>query len=342
MNFTSIINKLDKNYDLDKEDLAFLFMGLRNKTFTDIEIQDLITKWRNKGSSVDELVTLVELVKSIDIKENTNKYQDSIDVCGTGGDKLNTINISTLTAIVLSSLGVKVIKHSGRSSTSISGSIDILEQMGINLEKITEDSLVNYNLMFIGSKVFRETFIDVKRVGKKINVSSFVNLLGPLCNPYYTKYHLLGVSNPNWGELLAKALRAININNKALIVTSEVENNIFMDELSFCGESKIWLLENGEIKSETLDFKEFCDSTVSLNDLIINNAEEGKELFEEILKGKNAKLENKIKTIALNVGAGLYLSHKVTKIKDGYETALKQIKSGNTWEHFTRFRNSIS
>jgi len=322
-----------------------MFKLFENQEISDKEIEEFVVKWRAKGETPHELKELVNLIYSK--QEPISGFEESIDVCGTGGDKLNTFNISTLTAIVISSLGLKVIKHSGRSSTSITGSIDILSNEGISIDArkdITEECLKKYNLMFVGSKKLRDTFGKVKEVCKKIALPGFVNLIGPISNPYLTNYHLLGISNPAWGKLLAETLKLLNNKNKALIVCSSVKENGYMDELSFCGTNKIWKLENRQINEENFKISSLLIEKIDINDLIIKDKNESKKAFEDVLKGKgeSKELESKIKTVALNSGAALYLANKIPSIEKGYSNSLEVIQSGKAWEHFNNFRNFIN
>ena len=227
----NILEKLKLKIDLNNNDLETIYEIFKKKLISAEEIKDLIILWKEKGETPFELSTLASLI-NLEQKQS-KKYIDAIDICGTGGDKLNTFNISTLTAIITSSLWVKVIKHSGRSNTSIAGSVDVLNEVGVSVdirEEIKESCFQKTNLMFTSSKHLRDVFGDVKLVCKKLGVSGFVNLLGPLTNPYETSFHLLGVSSLNWGKLFGKICK-----RNALIVCSEISENTFLDELSFCG-----------------------------------------------------------------------------------------------------------
>lgn len=304
----------------------------------------MVRAWDKKSIKAEELEALVRILFSKE-KQITD-YNDALDLCGTGGDKLNTFNISTISAIVTSSLGIKTIKHSGRSATSISGSVDILNQFGLELDQpknINEECYKKTNLMFTSSKKLREVFGDIKKISKKLDTPSIVNLIGPLSNPYKTKYHLLGVSNPNWGKLIATTLKLLDTNNKALIFCTKINENQYLDELSFCGENFIWKLEDERISEEPFSIRSLEKELVNISDLKINDSNDAKSIFESTLKGEKSKeLAPKIDTVALNSGAALYLNNKATSILDGYEKALKHIQSGIPWEHFQFFLNCSS
>ena len=338
MDINQILEKLQSKKDLSREDLSSIVQDFKEKKLNDEGIKNLVISWKEKKETPDELKELAGLINNLQNQKEIHK--DAIDMCGTGGDKSNTFNISTLAAIVASSCGLKVIKHSGRSTTSISGSVDILSEFGFNIDtpdEIKENCFKQAGLMVVSSKVLREIFGDVKKVCKKINSPGFVNLLGPLTNPYKTSYHLLGVSNIEWGKLLANTL-LLQGQKEALVVCSKIKNEIYLDELSFCGENYIWHLAEGEINEEVITPSDLGHKLVNLNDLTINNITDSKSVFETILR---RGLSNCPKTeiVALNAGAALYLTKKVKSIKEGYDMALRNIYLGMGWEHLQIFLN---
>jgi len=332
-----IINKLKEKKDLNKEDLLHIVQYFEGNNINDKDIENLVIGWREKQETSEEIKSLAEII-------NNNQNQksisiDAIDMCGTGGDKLNTINISTLAAVVVSSCGLPVIKHSGRSSTGLSGSVDVLSDLGLNID-ITYDEaekcFKNTNLMFVSSTYLRSLFSRVKEAGKRLGIPTFVNLLGPLTNPYKTTFHLLGVSRFEWGKLLSVALKS-SINKSSLIVSSEVSQNTFMDELSFCGKNYIWKITNGK---DSFEEATFDGELVNCQELVVKSKEENKRHFQEILSGKLSKSNPKLQIVALNSGAAFYLAGRSQSIWDGYECALEHIQTGKAWEHFLKFLNS--
>ena len=344
MTFGSLLEKLKSKTDLTKEDISTIVRYFEEKKLNDKEIKDLVSSWREKGETPFELNSLAEIV-NLKQKQNEN-FKDSIDMCGTGGDKLNTFNISTLSAILASSCGANVIKHSGRSTTSISGSVDVLEFFGIDLNsssEVKEDCFKETRLMFVSSKILRDLLGNVKKVCKEINIPGFVNLLGPLTNPYKTNHHLLGVSNIKWGELLASTLQLQGDKN-ALVVCSQISENIFLDELSFCGVNYLWKVNGSQVLKEKLLPGDLGENNVDVNDLTIKDINESKVVFEGVLKDAlNVKdnIDSKINVVALNTGAALYLTKKVNSIANGYKLAQEHLNTGKTWEHFQNFINSM-
>ena len=341
----NILEKLKQKNDLNNNDLENIYKVFKAKSINEDEIKELLLSWREKGETSSEIAFLADLI-NLEQKQSS-KYIDAIDICGTGGDRLNTFNISTLTAITVSSLGIKVIKHSGRSSTSISGSVDILNEFGIDLdmdEKRKENSFEKTNLMFVSSKDLREVFGKVKLVSKTLGVAGFVNLLGPLTNPYKTSHHLLGVSNIKWGDLLSLILKQNNNQKKqSIIACSKISENEILDELSFCGTNHIWEIKpENELVEREITPEEFGYIKTNIEHLKISNKTENKLIFEIVLKGKfsNIKENECIRATALNTGGALYLVNKASSIKSGYDIALKHIQSGICWEHFQDFINS--
>lgn len=348
MVISSVIEKLKFKKDLDKDDLLLVVCEFEKKALTKEEIKELVILWREKGETATELKSLADLLyeKCPQINLSFTSYPTPpipiIDICGTGGDKSNTFNISTIAAIVTSACNVKVIKHSGRSTTSVLGSTDILEQLGFDIDnpkEIKENCFKETGLMVTSSKILRDVFGDVKKICKEINIPGFVNLIGPLTNPYKNSCHLLGVSKIEWGELLANAIRLQDLNKEALIVCSEVSKKNILDELSFCGENHLWHLVNGVIKKEVITSSGFNEKPVNLNELVIKDKSESQNVFESILKGNLNINDPKVKTVALNSGAALYLAKKVKSIDLGYHFALQHIQTGKAWEHLKVFLN---
>ena len=180
----------------------------------------------------------------------------------------------------------------------------------------------------------------MKSVCKKIRLPGFVNLLGPLTNPYETSFHLLGVSNLKWGEILSLVLK--NSKKHSIIVCSKISENTYLDEFSFSGTNHIWKIEpNKEIIQNKIMPEDIGLPLINIEHLKIVNKEENKLVFESVLKGKFISTKEKecIKVTALNTGAALFLAKRTPSLKEGYETALRHIQSGITWEHFQDFIN---
>jgi len=345
-----IIKKMQSKSDLDKNDLQILIENFREKQIKEDSIKQLVIAWNEKGYKPEELKGLADIIFELcpQVSLSPNPYPLSpIDMCGTGGDRANTFNISTLAAIVASACGAKVIKHSGRSTTSISGSVDVLNEFGFNMELmelnegLREYAFQKTGLMFVSSRTLRELFGEVKQICKKINLPGFINLLGPLVNPYHTDCQLLGVSSLKWGKLMAEILR-LQGKKEAIVVCSSVdETGILLDEFSLSGNNIVWHLNNGNISERQIKARDLGLPKVDFRDITVKDKIENKEIFEKILKGKLSESPYRAKadTVSLNSGAALYLQKKVKSISDGYYVALKAIHDGLVWEHFQKFLN---
>lgn len=330
----SLIEKVKNKNDLDKNDLNQLINLFFENKFKDSLVKELIKSWYEKGYASDEVYNMVNILFEHEPQINLSD-ENVIDVCGTGGDKLNTFNISTLTAIVAAAAGVKVIKHSGRSSTSVSGSVDVLEEVGIpiDLEKsIQEEIFKKYNLMFVASNILRKAFSRVKVLAKDIGVPSFVNLLGPVSNPYKTNGHVLGVSNILWAKTLCEVSEKQNKKN-VLIVCSRINENQFLDELSFVGNNIFWEKGQTGFRKHEKDFNVLAPSSCSLDSIVLKNKNQAKEVFLNVLRG-NKDYAPMIETVALNAGSVLYIAKISHSIEEGYKKALDVIYKDYAWEHF--------
>lgn len=360
MDLRDIFKRLSSNLELSEDHLDIIFQYFKEKKIKDEDIEKLVVLWREKGETAGELKYLADLLyreePQIDTVLSTQpsafppKADTSmagspiVDICGTGGDKANTFNISTLAAIVVSACGLQVIKHSGRSTTSIIGSVDVLSDFGVEIDmaqKIREKIFKKYNLMFVSSKKLREIFGVVKRVCKKLDIPGFVNLLGPVSNPYKTDLQLIGVSRINWGEVLANVLIMQGKNRSIVTCCSIPSKNLILDELTFCGENYLWHISNGKITEEKLLPSDFGKKENNFSFISIKNVDESKAIFVSVLKGDldNVTMLNRAETVALNSGTVLFLAKKVKSIKEGYYFALECIKSGKAWEHFQNYVN---
>ena len=344
MGIIDILKKLKSNEELSSEDLTLLVNAFEDKKVSEEDIKELVILWRKKGETPYEIA---ELAKIINKKQNQSlSFVDSVDVCGTGGDMQNTFNISTLSAIVASSCGAKIIKHSGRSTTSILGSVDILSEVGLDIngeKSIREKCFEKTGLMFTSSFLLRNLFSEVKKICKQISTPGFVNLIGPLTNSYQTSFQILGVSKPAWGELLIEALRLLG-KKKAYVVCCEIENGVFLDELSFSGRNHLWKLSDfTKVEKSVFIEKDYKEEFIPPSELMLRDKDTAIQIFEEILKGgySNNLVVNKAKTVAINTAYILFISNKVKNLYEGYNLSMEYLYSGKAWEQFHALKNCI-
>lgn len=266
---------------------------------------------------------------------------DIYDCCGTGGDGSNTFNISTAAAILAAACGVRVCKNGGRSTTSKSGSVDVLEALGYPFKDRKEakfETLEKNNLAFISSPVSASLLAPVKQLCRKHKITSFLSLIGPLTNPVYTKGQVIGVGKEKWMDIMVDVCTKIcEINSKKIfmLVQSYKDKQIF-DEFLPCAEAKVVRLERKSfIREAIFDPSEFRTdfSNDKIEDLKGGNSKENAKIIMDCLEQKSSPgLQTRSHAIALNAGAILSLTGP--HLEYGFDKALEALRSGKALKNW--------
>ena len=255
-----------------------------------------------KDFSSQELINLLEELLALDPKIKTDF--ELYDCCGTGGDKANTFNISTTTAICAAATGTKICKNGGRSSSSKTGSIDVLEALGLKLDKSLEAKLTeleNYNLSFHNSTLIAQTLAPLKNLARKNKLSSFLSLLGPFTNPFLLEGQIIGVGKKAWFtkmQGLARHCIKQGYVKKIALLQSYTDDGQVFDELTSLHKAKIQLIGLEEIE---LEFKpeDFGLGQGRLENLHgCDNHQDNAKVINKILSN-TAEIE-KIETVLIN------------------------------------------
>jgi anthranilate phosphoribosyltransferase len=289
---------------------------------TSSQIASLVSIMRLRGETVDELVGFAKSMK----KHMTSiKYDsDVVDTCGTGGDGASTFNISTAAAIVASSLKVKVAKHGNRAFTSKSGSADVIETLGINIQRTEEEavnSLNNQNMSFLFAPMFHSSMKHAVNPRKEIGFRNVFNLLGPLANPANAKRQVIGVYSTIYAEKMAEALKRLGAEHVLLVTGRDG-----LDEISISGDTDVVELKNGVITRYILHPTDVGLLEGDNNEIKVSDPKESAELIESIFKGKAPKSAENI--VAINAAAALYVANYVQSLADGVMFAKEAIQNG--------------
>lgn len=299
---------------------------------TDSQIASFITILRFRGETVEELIGFVKAMKS-NMKE-LNGFDDVIDTCGTGGDGASTFNISTASAIVTSSLGVKVAKHGNRAVSSKSGSADVLECLNIPIQSTPQQAelaLKETNMSFLFAPLYHSSMKHVAKARKEIGFRTLFNLLGPLVNPAKAKRQVIGVFSKEHAEKMALVLREFNAQHVLIVSGSDG-----LDEITITGETEVVELHKGKIKKYTISPELFYLKRGHLEDIQVNNALESAKLIELTLRNKGNESARNI--IALNSAAALYIAGKVKSIREGVQLAIEAIENGTAYKQLTKLQ----
>ena len=260
--------------------------------------------------------------------------QDTLDIVGTGGDSSNTFNISTCCAFVAAAAGVPVAKHGNRSVSSNCGSADVLEALGTNINltpKQAEQCINQVGLCFMFAPLYHKSMKHAITPRKELGLRTIFNILGPLSNPAFANYMLLGVFDEKLVEPMAKALLGLGL--KGAMVVHSLDN---LDEISISAPTTICEVKNGEIINYTIEPSKFGIKNASLSDIQGGDALQNAEIIINILSGKKGAKRD---IVLLNSAAALYISGKVKSISDGINLATHVIDSGAAFEKFQDYKN---
>ncbi len=324
---TEIITKLQNKTNLSYDETSKTMQEILDAKTTDQENFDFLKNLTEKGETNDELLGMLDKMQEFALHIEPKNQGTIIDVCGTGGDKLQTFNISTTASFVIAAAGGIVAKHGNRSSSGVSGSADIFEYFGYNLDmentKIGE-ILEKFNICFMFAQKFHPAMKNVAAARKNYGKRTAFNLLGPLTNPANVKNQLIGVFSDEFLERLPLILKKKNAEN---IMTVRSENG--MDEFSTNSKNKICFLKNGKILTNIVDPEIVGLHKSTLNDIQINSKEDAVKSFVTVLN--NTANQAMIETTALNAAAGLIVGNLVENFDDGVELALQTIKNGKSY-----------
>ena len=324
------LEKLNKKQDLSFEESKSAFNILMNGEATDDQIYDFLTLLSLKGEVSDEIAGGVYVLRD---KSKRVNVQNCVDTCGTGGDGMNTLNISTASALLLASMGVKVAKHGNKAVSSKCGSGDVLEELNIkiNLEpnEIKEQiNKNNFGFMFAPNYHSAMKFVGPTR--KKIGKRTIFNMIGPLSSPAFVEKQVVGVFDKKLLKVFANALNYLNI-KFAWIVNSEDG----LDEISPYARTNVVQLKDNKISEITIDPKELKIDANKFEDLVGDDAKYNADKMIKIFKGEDNDFS---KAVCLNAAAGLIVNETHKNFVDAYISARKHILSGKTFQHLEKIK----
>ena len=307
---------------------------------TDQIVSKFLQNLTLKGETDDELLAMLTKMDEYSLHISPNCNGTIIDMCGTGGDKLKTFNISTAASFVVAAAGGYVAKHGNRSVSGVSGSADIFEFFGYNLaskpKEITE-MIEKFGIGFMFAQKFHPAMKNVVGARKIIGERTTFNLLGPLSSPAQVKNQMIGVFSDEFLQRIAKLLQK---RNSQTIMS--VRSDDGMDELSTTSNNKICLLKDDNITNFTLNPEEHGLQKGNISDIQIKNKDDAIKSFVNVLNNNANKTMKEI--TALNAAGGLIISDICDNFNDGIELALETISSGKAFDklkEFTKYCNGI-
>jgi anthranilate phosphoribosyltransferase len=288
-----------------------------------IQISGFMVALQIKGPTIDEIAAAAEVMREVSNKVKITSKQHLIDTCGTGGDSLQTFNVSTLAAIVAASAGAVVAKHGGRSVSSKSGSADVLESLGVNvnlnfsqLGNLVDD--IGIGFMFAPN--YHPAMKHVAPVRKELKLRTIFNLLGPLTNPASAKNQVVGVYGKELTIVFAEVLKKLGSYH-----VLSVHGDDGMDEISITGKTYIAELKNGKILEYEFNPQDYGFELGKIEDIEVADIESSKKMMLGVLnRDKNTARDITI----LNAGAALYVSGICQDFESAFEVSARMIDEG--------------
>ena len=333
--FKNYLGSLIKGENLSSSEMESLMTLIMTGELSSAQIASCIVAMQIKGETPDEIAAAALVMREHSNKVIVEDSQHLIDTCGTGGDSLQTFNVSTISAIVAAAAGAKVAKHGGRSVSSKCGSADVLEALGVNvnLDHKNLGMLVDHcGIGFMFAPNYHPAMKYVAPVRKDLGIRTMFNLLGPLTNPASAKRQVVGVYSKELTKTFAKVLQKLG--SKHVLV---VHGEDGMDEISITGRTFVAELKDNIIKEYIIEPSLFNLKTGSLKDIVVEDSSHSKQIILDILNGKLSVARD---ITLLNAGAAIYISGLVNDIDSGITVAADVIDQGKAMEKLNQLINS--
>lgn len=322
MNMPAAIQQLLDRTDLTAEQMTDTMRLIMTGHATPAQIGGFLIGLRMKGESTTEIVAAATVMRELSSKVEVSQ-NFLVDTCGTGGDSSGIFNVSTAAAFVVAAAGGRVAKHGNRSVSSQSGSADVLEAAGVNLDLSPEQVAECIEKIGIGFLFAQKHHSAMKyAIGprKEMAVRTIFNILGPLTNPANAPFQVLGVYSKEWLRPLAEVLRELG--SKHVMVVHAEDG---LDEISIAVATHVAELRDDTIFEYTIKPEDYGIESGTIDDIQVDTAEQSLNLIYEALSGEAGNARN---IIALNAGAALYVSGVENSLQNGVDKALEIMKTG--------------
>jgi len=319
------IQRLVEGNNLSFDESTMVMKEIMNGEATNAQTGSFLTALRMKGESVEELIAFASVMRSHCLQINPHVRGRLVDTCGTGGAKIKTFNVSTAVAFVIAGAGVSVAKHGNRAVTSRSGSADVLEKLGLNLDLqpvVVQDIIERVGVGFMFAPAFHPAMKFAAQPRKEIGVRTVFNVLGPLTNPAGANSQLLGVYDSRLVLPVANALSKLGCSEA--IVVNGLDG---LDEFSIVGKSSVAHLRDNVVREFEVDPGFFGVEKAIIADLQVSSADESAEAIFRILRGVDSS-GAKLDLLLVNSAAGIIVGGLASDFGEAMEVARESIKSG--------------
>ena len=323
MNIQEAIKKVISREDLTEDEMRSVMNDIMTGNATDAQIGGFLVGLSMKGETIDEIVAAAKVMRSLATGVKISKPKHLVDTCGTGGDSSGLFNVSTASAFVVASAGGQVAKHGNRSISSKSGSADVLETAGVNLDMSPEtisNCVEKIGVGFMFAPAHHSAMKYAIGPRRELAVRTIFNVLGPLTNPAGAPSQVMGVYRKDLVEPIAYALK--NLGSSHVMV---VHSNDGLDEISIADSTYVAELKNGKVETYSISPSDFNLQQTNLDSICVEDADASLKLIQEALDGQEGSAKD---IIAINAGAAIYVSGLANSLKDGVKKAQEILSSG--------------
>ncbi len=327
-----ILRKLSRFEDLNKSELQEALTDIVEGRSTEGQIGAFIMGMAMKGATVEEITAAAEKFREWATPVPYSNPEELLDTCGTGGDRVDTFNVSTMTAFVAAAAGARVAKHGNRAVSSRCGSADFVEALGAKVELPPEAALKlleETNITFLFAPIYHPAMKSVAKVRREIGVRSLFNLVGPLSNPAKARRQLVGVYDPNLVGPLAEVLKNLGVVRGFVVHGMEG-----LDEVSLSGPTRVGEIKNGKVELYEVLPEDFGLKRVPVEELAGGDCKRNVEIFYRILEGEKGPAAD---FVVLNSAFALTAAGLVDDPSDGVKLAKETIESGKVKKVVERF-----
>lgn len=321
--FAGLLTKLHRREDLTEAEAAGAMVEVMEGRATAAQIAGLLIALSMKGERPVEIVGLARTMRQCAVKPGCS-FDDVFDTCGTGGDGLHTVNVSSLAALIVAACGVRVAKHGNRSVSSRCGSADLFEALGVNVTAspaVVDRCLGDIGIAFFFAPTFHPSMRHAGPARRELGVRTAFNLLGPLTNPAGASRQLVGVPRPEHTDLLARALARLG-SERAWVVHGADG----LDEISIAGYTKVTECRDGEVRTFYVHPSDYGLPLATLASVRVDDVDESVKVARQVIEGVQGAARD---LVVANAATGLFLAGKSDSLRGGVELASAALDQGD-------------
>lgn len=318
-----ILTRIIQHQDIPHDDMLILMRQIMQGELSPVLIAAIITGLRVKRESIDEIAAAAQVMREFATSVEVSDTDHLIDTCGTGGDTSHTFNVSTASVFVAAAAGANVAKHGGRSVSSKSGSADVLEALGVDLNQTPQQiaqSIADIGVGFMFAPNFHSAMKHAAPVRRELGVRTLFNILGPLTNPAGAKNQLLGVFDAKLVNLLVSVLHRLG--SRHVMVVHGFDG---LDEITITGKTLIGELKQGECLEYTIQPEDFGMRSAPIEAIRVSDLTQAKEMLLSVLDNQPGPARD---IVSLNAGAAIYISGIAPSLSQGIAVAQETLASG--------------